>query len=127
MPTLSEDRDAIRDLYARYCHVVDLGSAEEWADMFTDDAEFIATGIKVVGRDALVALGTTFSKGAIHHMTLNLAIEVAGDGATCDSSVLIVASSAVMSSGRSADELRRVDGSWRIARREFTADAPASA
>ena len=40
MPTLTEDRDAIRDLFARYCMYVDSGASKEWAATFTEDGEF---------------------------------------------------------------------------------------
>jgi hypothetical protein len=34
-----EDRFAIQELYARYCHTVDQNDAEGWADTFTEDGE----------------------------------------------------------------------------------------
>jgi len=124
VPTLAEDRDAIRDLFARYCHYVDSGAAEEWAATFTDDGEFLTGGgDPLVGTEALKAFAAALPRGALHHMVVNEVIDVDGDQATCRSSVLVTSSGAIAVTGRSEDELRRVDGSWRIARRTFTMDA----
>ena len=55
MPTITEDRDAIRDVFARYCQYIDAARGDEWATLFTEDAEFDhRMGDPVVGRDALV-------------------------------------------------------------------------
>ena len=40
MPTLAEDRAAIGDLVARYCHNFDGGDADGVADLFTEDGVF---------------------------------------------------------------------------------------
>ena len=125
MTTLAEDRDAIRDLYARYCHCVDGGAAEEWAQLFTDDGRFLTGGDPLVGREALRAFAAALPAGTMHHLVTDLAIDVEGDRAACRSSVLVMANGAIMIAGRSSDELQRVDGSWRIANRDFVADATA--
>ncbi len=124
MPTVSEDRDAIRDLYARYGHAIDSGAAEQWADLFTGDAEFgTGLGDPLAGREGLVAFAASLPPGSLHHMTTDLAIDVDGDRATVQSSVLVTSKGTVVVAGRSVDDLQRVDGQWRIARRMFTADA----
>jgi uncharacterized protein (TIGR02246 family) len=124
MTTLTEDREAIRDLFARYCHAIDTGAARTWAGMFTTDGEFkTGFGDPLVGRDALEAFAAGIAAGTLHHMVLNLAVDVDGDLATCQSSVLVTANGAILTTGRSEDELRRVDGSWQIARRNYVADA----
>ena len=122
MPTLTEDRDAIRDLFARYCMYVDSGASKEWAATFTEDGEFAADGDPLVGREALQAFAASLPAGALHHMVLNEAIEIDDDVALCRSSVLVTSKGTVVTTGRSEDELRRVDGSWRIARRTYVPD-----
>jgi uncharacterized protein (TIGR02246 family) len=122
MPTLAEDRDAIRDLFARYCLYVDTGAADEWAATFTDDGEFRAGGDPLVGRDALKAFAASLASGTLHHMVLNEVIDIDGDTATCRSSVFVTSKGAVVTTGRSEDELRRVNGSWCIARRAYEPD-----
>jgi hypothetical protein len=124
MPTLTEDRDAIRDLYARYCLYIDTGAADEWVATFTVDAEFLTSGDPVVGREALRAFALSIPSGTLHHMVLNEAIDVEGDSADYRSSVLVMSKGTIITTGRTQDRLGRVDGSWRIARRAFTPDAP---
>ena len=122
MPSLAEDRDAIRDLFARYCLYVDTGAAEEWAATFTDDGEFVVGDDPLVGREALTAFAASLPAGALHHMVMNQAIDVDGDTAISRSSVFVTSKGAVVTTGRSEDKLRRVDGSWRIAHRVYVAD-----
>lgn len=62
MPLTAEDRFAIQDLYARYCHTVDALDGEGWADCFTDDGLFVPSigpiaGTEYRGREALARLG----------------------------------------------------------------------
>lgn len=122
MPTLAEDRDAIRDLFARYCRYIDTGAVDEWAATFTENGEFLGAGEPLLGRVALRAFASQLPAGTLHHMVLNEAIDVVGDSAICRSSVVVAANGAIVVIGRSDDELRRVDGAWRIARRTFVSD-----
>jgi hypothetical protein len=122
MPTLAEDRDAIRDLFARYCLYVDTGAAGDWAATFTDDGEFLAGGDPVTGHAALKSFAASIPSGTLHHMVINEAIDIDGDIARCRSSVLVTSKGAVVTTGRSEDELRRINGSWRIARRTYAPD-----
>ena len=122
MPTLTEDRDAIRDLFARYCLYVDSGAADEWAATFTDKGEFFTGSDPIVGRDALKAFAASLPSGALHHMVFNEIIEIDGDSAICRSSVLVTSKGAVVTTGRSEDELQRINSSWRIARRTYSPD-----
>jgi uncharacterized protein (TIGR02246 family) len=122
MPTLAEDRDAIRDLFARYCLYVDTGAVEEWAATFTEDGEFTTGQGTLVGQEDLKSFAASLPPGGLHHMTMNETILVDGDTATCQASVFVTTKGTVVTTGRSLDELRRVDGSWRIARRTYTAD-----
>jgi ketosteroid isomerase-like protein len=122
MPNLFEDRDAIRDLFARYCIYIDTGAADKWADTFTDDGEFIAGPEPVVGRAALQAFAAAIPAGSIHHMVVNAAIDVEGDTARCTSSVLVTGGGAIVITGRNEDELVRIGGDWQIVRHTFTPD-----
>jgi len=94
--TLSDDRDEIRDLYARYCLLLDAGAAAGFAALYTDDGEFHGGGDHVVGRRALEEYATRLAAdappGTLHRFVANLVIDV------------------------------DVDGSWRIARRDYIAD-----
>ena len=96
VPTLAEDRDAIRDLFARYCLYIDTGAADEWAATFTEDGEFLRAGADpLTGREALKAFATSLSSSTLHHMVLNEIIDIDGDTATCRSSVFVTSKGAV--------------------------------
>jgi len=125
MPSLADDKEAIRENLARYIAVADLGgpAAEEWAAFFTDDAEFRQQGADaVVGRDALVEFGRTMPATGVRHMISDHVIEVDGDEATCVATVALFIGGKFFGTGRASDELRRVDGRWRIASRSFAPD-----
>ena len=122
MATVAEDRDAIRDLLARYCLYADTGAADEWVEIYTEDGRFEGNGDPVVGRDALRAFASSFAASSMHRVVANEVIEVSGDSAVCRSSILLTAGQRIVMSGRVRDELRRVGGRWHIARRQFTAD-----
>ncbi len=127
VPTLAEDRDAIRDVYARYVLALDDGEVADFAALYAEDGVFVGGGTggdDVVGRSELEAFADGLGPGseAVHRLSLNHVIDVDGDTAVCRSSIVVLAGTAVISAGRVLDELRRVDGAWRIARRVFTPD-----
>lgn len=119
MASLAEDRDEIRDLFARYCLYIDTGASDDWADLFAEDGELAGVGEPVVGRDALAAFAAAVAAGSggMHHLVLNEVIDVDGDHAAARSSIVMIAGSSVGLTGRYEDTLRRVDGRWRLARR----------
>ena len=59
------DREALHDLLASYCILMDRRDAEGWADLFLPDGHFFAFGRSFDGRDKLVKLATT-SPGGVH-------------------------------------------------------------
>ena len=125
VPTLADDRDAIRDVYARYVTSIDTGDAPAFASLYADDGVFVGGGTggaDVVGRAALEAFAAGLAGGSVHRLSLNHVIDVDGDEAVCRSSIVVLAGTAVVSAGRVTDVLRRVDGAWRIARRTFAPD-----
>ena len=122
MPTLAEDRDAIRDLIARYCLYLHTGDAVAWAGLYADDGVFEGSGERVQGRVALEAYGHRIADGQYHRIATDHVIDVDGDSARCQASVLLTANGSVVSVGRTTDELRRVDGRWRIAHRTYAPD-----
>jgi hypothetical protein len=125
MPSLADDRDAIRDLLARYIATADVGSsvAEDWAAFFTDDGEFRQQGVEtIVGRDGLVEFGRNLPDGGVRHMISDHIIAVDGDRATCVATVALIVEGKWFGTGRATDELRRVNGGWRIFSRSFVPD-----
>ena len=128
MPTITEDRAAIRDLLARYCHNFDSGNADGVADLFTEDGVFdpgVAGFDPVEGREVIRGFVGSMPAGMVHHLTTDAAYDVDGDVATGIASFLAVAKGAIVTVGRYHDDLVRVDGTWRLRRRVAVGDATA--
>jgi uncharacterized protein (TIGR02246 family) len=123
MPTLTEDREAIRDLFARYALYIDSGRADEFANLFTEDGRFV-TGIgdPLVGRDALRAFAGSVPAGMMHHLFTDHVIDIDGDTAHCEMSSIVTAKGQISLVAHTHDDLRRVDGAWKIADRTYTPD-----
>jgi uncharacterized protein (TIGR02246 family) len=128
MPTLTEDRAAISDLLARYCHHFDSGNADGVADLFTEDGVFdpgVAGFDRVEGREVIRGFVGSMPAGMVHHMTTDAAYDVDDDVATGVASFIVVAKGAVVTVGRYHDDLVRADGAWRIRRRVAVGDPTA--
>ena len=119
---LAADRDAIRDLTARYCLYIDTGRAEEWAALWTEDGEFDLGGRVVRGRDELREHAVHMEPGRVHHLATNLVIEVDGDEATNEMSMLLTSKGTIALVARVHDVLRRVDGVWLLHRKSYEVD-----
>ena len=136
------DRTLIRELLDRYGVVHDIGSPEDYADVFTDDGEIavVAGGPAVVkGREALMAqarrdherFGTEPAANGkttsiMRHLISNSQITMTGaDSATGTCYVTTVVKKgdigpAILSISRYTDRYARQKGEWRIQRREIT-------
>jgi hypothetical protein len=136
------DRTLIRELMDRYGIVHDLGTPEEYADLFTVDGEIaVAAGGPAIvkGRQALIAQarrdherfstepaanGKTTS--IMRHLISNAQITLTGaDTATGTCYVTTVVKKgdvgpAILSISRYTDRYAKQDGEWRIQRREIT-------
>ena len=126
MATLAEDRDAIRDLYARYASDIDAGAdrAEEWSRHYAEHGVFEMGGDMepLVGREALRAFCLTMPTSGVRHALSNLVVDVDGDTATCEALVIVIVGGRIVSTGVAQDELHRIDGRWQIVRRVFSPD-----
>jgi uncharacterized protein (TIGR02246 family) len=124
-PSLVADREAIRDLFARYARAVDAGAdrADEFAAFYAEDGSFEqAGGAPVVGRAALRAFAAALPTSGIRHSITDHVIDVDGDHASCEATVLVIAGGRIVSSGRARDTLRRADGRWQIVTRSYAPD-----
>ncbi len=124
-----EDRLEILDLAARYSHATDHGDGEALADTFTEDGVFEGAGEPRVGRAAHVAATNALAASGmvLRHFVSNPVIEGDGDRATMLLYVEVknlAEPSMPMLVGRYHDELRRVDGRWKFARRLVEVDYP---
>jgi len=127
------DRAQIRELTARYNRCFDDGDPEGFAATFTEDGVMeVAGGFSVSGRDALAEMCRRTPYGVVH-ATVDATVEVDGDRATQDVTVLVIARpkpdaepearhSHLQRTGRYSDELVRTPGGWRFARRAVVLD-----
>jgi uncharacterized protein (TIGR02246 family) len=127
------DRIQIRELTARYNRCFDDGDPEGFAATFTEDGVMEVTGgPTTTGRDALAEMCRHTPYGIVH-VTVDATVEVDGDRAVQDVTLLVVArpapdapaharSSRLQRSGRYHDELVRTPEGWRFARRTATLD-----
>jgi uncharacterized protein (TIGR02246 family) len=127
------DRTQIRELTARYNRAFDDGDAEAFAATFTEDGAMEVTGGFVVeGREALAQMCRSVPYGIVH-VTVDAIVEVNGDRATQDVTVMVLnrpkpdagpdeRRAQLDRSGRYHDELVRTAQGWRFARRSATLD-----
>ncbi|WP_371433361.1 nuclear transport factor 2 family protein [Novosphingobium sp.] len=81
----SDDRIAIAELFARYCHSVDHGDTAGWTALFTADGVFeVAGAIRLEGREQVAAMpGVVADQGGgkWRHQITNIVVEPgAADG-----------------------------------------------
>jgi len=131
VPTLLEDKDAIRDLLAEYCFAFDNGQFERWIALFTEDGVFDVGGrLRLVGHEQLRAyvgkIPLTDGRPMLKHCVMNELIRVDGDQAAIDSYLLVVQGAekklAVTIAGRYADRVVRTPAGWRFAERKAFLD-----
>ncbi len=134
-PTLAwvVDRARIRELTARYNRCFDDGDPEGFAANFTEDGVMeVVGGPSTTGRAALAEMVRRTPYGIVH-VTVDAIIEVEGDRAVQDVTLLVVArppadapadkrQSRLQRTGRYHDQLVRTTEGWRFARRTVTLD-----
>jgi len=118
------DKEAIRDLLARYGFCFDLGRYEAFFDLWTDDAVFRTDGpggeIEMKGKEGLKKVfgSAPLKYMASQHLQLEYVIKVDGDAAEAIGFQLITVHRAdrpaVDRTGVRRFRFRRVDGEWRI-------------
>jgi uncharacterized protein (TIGR02246 family) len=126
------DRLAILDVVTRADEAASRRDADAYVALFDPDAVLDGTQGRHAGRDALrAAVGPVWAAEgpATLHLTLNPVIEPGGvgDHAVARSVLLIVdlaTPPALRTAAAITQELRRAEGSWRIARRTVAPPAP---
>jgi uncharacterized protein (TIGR02246 family) len=119
-----EDKDAIRELTAKYCYAVVAQDSNALINMFTEDGVFdMSPEMHFEGRDQLAKLYTDkIDEVAPKPFIQSHVITVNGDSATGNCAVeirLIDDGTAVTACGHYNDTYRKVDGEWKFARRDF--------
>ncbi|MGH8595461.1 MAG: nuclear transport factor 2 family protein, partial [Gammaproteobacteria bacterium] len=82
-----EDREQIRELYARYALYVDAARFDEWIGCFTADGVFESPVMgRFAGRDELRNFTRQYHEswagGGVRHMMANVSFDVTSDTAT---------------------------------------------
>lgn len=126
MPDLAADRDAIRDLLARYTYNGDRGRVDELAACFAVGGVLEFPGGTGTGpQGVLVALTQRPRNPALkfvrHHIT-NPLITVTGDTASARSYFTVVSENGPDHSGTYDDMLVRGEQGWRFAHRRVRVD-----
>jgi len=136
MPSLLEEKDAIRELIARYCFHVDACEFDEWAATFTEDGVFEVVDLfRFEGRSSIREFGNHIPKNergqtGMKHLTMNQIIDVDGERATAKCNVLIIREGTPLHVdivGRYEDELVKESGRWLFKHRRTYFDYRAGA
>ena len=126
-----EDKDAIRELLARYCFLLDGYKLGEFAGLFTADGEWISRNGTAKGPAAIEQL----LRGMVpepapgkrrKHFTTNIIIDLTGDAATVISNFLAVRDSdagpAIAVAGTYDDTVVRTAEGWKFRSRRLSHD-----
>jgi len=120
-----EEKDAIRELMARYCFHFDNGEFEAWLELFTPDGAFdLGKMGRFAGRASLQTflerLPLTDGVPLMKHCVMNSIVAVNGNRATAQSYVVVVRGGeqlAVTIAGRYEDQLTKTADGWRFTER----------
>ena len=128
----TDDRLAIAEIMAAYCHAIDLGRWDGFPALFTEDCRLdfgslmgVYEGAEGVRRftDRMQGLGLF-----MRHYTTNVVLSGDGERARAESYVLAITGppgSSSQTTGRYEDEFVKVGGRWRIRVRRAILDTPA--
>ncbi len=126
-----EDREEIRELYARYAQAIDEAMYDAWLECFTDDGVFESTRFgRHVGRDGLKRFTQIYRDslgGAqVRHICTDLLFKIEGDAATGSCYLIYyhckdgkIQQAAV---GHYRDTLRKSEGRWKFLSRKVALD-----
>jgi ketosteroid isomerase-like protein len=121
--TAIEDRDAIRELTARYCQLAVGGDAAGVVDLFTDDGCMESGDTLERGRERLLELyRESFAAVLPIPSVHNHVVDLDGDQATSFCSLelrMVENGEAVTAAGHYEDRFQRVDGVWKFAHRKL--------
>ncbi len=122
------DREAIRDLPARYCDCVWRGDIDGLVELFTEEGLFVIKSLegetRVEGRPALkefYRLGLRHQqRPLIHNVVVELHDAEHASGRSCLDMRSVKHNFEMMGAGHYADEYRKLDGRWYFSARVFT-------
>ena len=127
----ADDREQIRELYARYALTIDNLRFEEWVNCFTADGVFESPVYGTfAGHAALRAFTGQYRDGwgggRVRHMMVNVSFDVDGDVASGACNLIYFSIKAGVTTlaavGGYTDTLRKENGEWRFTRRKVFID-----
>lgn len=130
MASMLEEKDAIRELMARYCFHFDSGEFDQWLDLFTKDGAFdLGARGRFSGRESLQkflkVIPLTDGLPMMKHCVMNSIVAVDGDRASARSYVVVVQGGdtpSISVAGRYEDQIAKVAGQWRFTERKVYFD-----
>jgi uncharacterized protein (TIGR02246 family) len=131
MSQAMEDKDAIREVMAKYCHALDACRFNEVAALFLPDGEWVTDYGVARGRAGIERLlsNTVPRKGEgpqRKHYITNILIHLNGDTAQCVSDYLIIREAdgglIPVMGGTYRDTFSRYEAGWLFARKELVHD-----
>jgi hypothetical protein len=128
----TDDRLAIAEIMAAYCHAIDLGRWEGFPALFTEDCRLDFGSLMGVfeGADGVRRFADTMQGLGLfmRHFTTNAIVKGDGERASAESYVLAITGppgSSSQTTGRYEDEFVKVGGRWRIRARRAILDTRA--
>jgi 3-phenylpropionate/cinnamic acid dioxygenase small subunit len=128
MPATYEDREAIRDLTARYNLAADTRDLDAYAACFVDGGAFEMVGLaRLEGTEQLTGMIGALDFPTLH-VTADAVVDVDGDTATQRCSFMLFARKPdendliVLTTARYTDQLERTPDGWRFIERVAETD-----
>lgn len=126
-----EDREQIRELYARYAIYVDQARCDEWVNCFTPDGMFesplfgqFAGHVKL--REFTRQYHDSWAGGGVRHMMVNVSFDITGNTATGFCNLMYFSLKGgkfeLAAIGGYNDTLRKDAGDWRYTHRKVFID-----
>ena len=129
MPSVVEEKDAIREVLAEYCFRLDDGRFDEMAALFTEDGTWDTAFGKATGRQAIAELARSLRVRVAEprpravHLVTNIVIVLDGERATVRSNWMVMQNSPggprIGSGGAYHDEMVKEGGRWLLRYRKI--------
>lgn len=121
--TAVEDKDAIRELTARYCHSVAAGDGAAVTDLFIEDGAFLIGDRRVQGSTELADFYSTLEENPPIPFIQNHVIDSYTSSEAlgrCSVEIRMVQNGeAVTAAGWYQDKYKKIDGTWKFSERNF--------
>ena len=121
MVSALEEKDAIREVLARYCYHLDAGDFDAMAALFTEDGTWHTDFGQGTGRAGIVAHAQSLRTGSRPrprgvHLTTNITIDLSGDTARVRSNWVVAQNTEavpkISSAGGYHDDMVKQGGRW---------------